>query len=61
MQVHEVIEGKRREIGIPVTELSRRCEIPYQNLWVSLRGERKIPATEFVVLCKYLGLGIEDF
>lgn len=61
MQVYEVIEKKRDEVGISTAELARRTGIEYQNLWVSLKGDRRIPAPEFVELCKQLNLNIEDF
>lgn len=61
MQVNEVIEKARVERGMPVAELARRTGIEYENLRVSLKGDRKLPAPEFVQLCKVLDMGIEDF
>lgn len=61
MGVVETIERTRTERGMSVAELSRRTGIEYENLRVSLKGERKIPAPEFVKLCRQLDLRVEDF
>lgn len=61
MGVVETIERTRTERGMSVAELSRRTGIEYENLRVSLKGERKIPAPEFVKLCRQLDLEVEDF
>lgn len=61
MQVKEVIDQSRKEKGMTIAELARRAGIKYDNLYFSLKGERKIPAPEFVILCKLLDLKVEDF
>ena len=60
-EVTEIIEGARVEKGWTKAELARRSGISYDNLWLSLRGDRKIPAAEFVELCTQLDLAVEDF
>lgn len=61
MQVREVIDQSRKERGMTIAELARRAGIKYDSLYFSLKGDRKIPATEFVSLCKLLDLKVEDF
>ena len=61
MTVLEVIKKAQTERGISVAELSRRTNIPYENLRVSLKGDRKITAPELVSLCRELNLDVADF
>ena len=61
MPVKEVIEQARVEKGWSTAELARRSGIKYQNLWASLKGDRGIPASELIVLCKQLDLEVGDF
>ena len=61
MTINEVIRERQKQRGIPVTTLSERTGIDYEALRVSLNGNRKISATEFVALCKELDLTLEDF
>ena len=61
MTVLEVIKKAQEERGISVAELARRTGITYENLRVSLHGNRKITAPEFVGLCRELNLDVDDF
>lgn len=61
MSINEVIRKRQKERGIPVTTLADRTGIEYEALRVSLNGNRKISAHEFVALCKELDLKLEDF
>lgn len=61
MKDWEVIEAKRVARGISVAELARRVAMEYDALYASLKGKRKILASEFVRLCRELDIRIEDF
>lgn len=61
MRINETIDGRRKALGMSVSELSRAADINYEALRVSLAGHRKINASEFLALCKVLGLTLEDF
>ena len=61
MSISQIISDKRKQRGIPVSELSRRTDIPYEALRTSLEGSRSISAHEFLALCKELELTLQDF
>ena len=61
MQVVDVVEARRERFGMPVAELSRRTGIEYQALNNALSKKRGLSASELVLICKELGLDIEDF
>ena len=61
MKAFEVIGRRREERGIPVAELARRVDMPYESLRVALDGNRRITADELVELCTELGLELKDF
>lgn len=61
MTINQIIGEKRKQRGIPVSELSKRTGISYEALRVSLAGNRKLNASEFVALCKELELTLDDF
>ena len=61
MTINEIISEKRKQRGIPVSELSRRTGIKYEALRVALEGRRNITANEMLILCDELDLTLEDF
>lgn len=61
MTVLEVIQNAKTSRGISTAELSRRTNIKYEALRVSLNGERGITAPELVSLCRELELDVDDF
>ena len=61
MTINEVISERQKKRGIPVSKLAERTGIDYEALRVSLKGNRKISAYEFVALCKELELTLADF
>lgn len=61
MKPYEVISERRKDRGMPVSELARRAGIEYEALRVSLEGGRNIRADEFVELCRILDLDLNDF
>lgn len=61
MQAYNVIAERVKKIGITKAELARRTHIDDELLRRSLAGNRKIPADEFVRLCKELDLDLSDF
>lgn len=61
MHAFEVINDRRKQIGLPVSELARRTDLPYQALNNALNGERNLTADEMVKLCGELDLEIKDF
>lgn len=61
MEVYEVLQNKRQDVGISVAELSRRTGIKYERLRTSLEGKRGVTGTELVCISRELGLSIRDF
>lgn len=61
MTINQTIGEKRKQRGISVSELAKRTGINYEALRVSLAGNRKLNASEFVALCKELELTLDDF
>lgn len=59
--VNEILSERRRDRGIPVSELSRRTGIGYEALRTSLEGNRGITACELLKLCDELEMRLEDF
>ena len=55
------VRSELEKRGMPVATAARRANIPAELLRRSLNGERQLKADEFVMLCKVLGLNIEDF
>lgn len=61
MDVVGVLNQKITQRGISVSELSRRVDMNDELLRRSLNGSRTLKATEFVAICRELGLDIENF
>lgn len=56
-----VLECRRRETGVSVAELARRCGIDRKRLWYVLDGQREIRVDEFLKLCIALRLDPRSF
>ena len=61
MTVLSTINERRHKYGMPVKELARRTGIDYQALLNSLKGERRMTASELLSVCSELDLSLEDF
>lgn len=61
MNVVDVLNQRITQRGISISELSRRVHMNDELLRRSLNGTRVLKATEFVAVCRELGLDIEDF
>ena len=61
MRPFEIIVGRIKSRGITVAELSRRVNINSELLRRSLKGTRKLQASEFIDLCQELELSLDDF
>ena len=61
MEPYETIAERVNQRGITKAELARRAGITDELLRRSLCGRRKLPAQEFIALCRELGLSLKDF
>lgn len=56
-----VLERRRRETGMGVAELARRCGVDRKRLWYVLNGQREMRVDEFLKLCVALKLDPRSF
>lgn len=56
-----VIDGARRQRGIPCAELARRIGVDGKRLWYVLNGQREMRVDEFIRLCAFFDLGLGRF
>ena len=61
MKYHEVLARAVEERGIPVAELARRCGLDRELTRRTLLGTRRTPADEFIALCAFLDLSLDEF
>lgn len=61
MSANEVIRNHIADHGMKQSFVAERAGIPPELFSRSLKGERKIPADEFVAICSVLSLDIRDF
>lgn len=61
MTASEVINKYIEEHGIKQNFVADRAGIPPELFRRSLSGDRKMPADEFIAICRVLSLDIEDF
>lgn len=59
--VTEIVETVRRDMGMPVAELARRCGIDRKRLWYVLNGQREMRVDEFLKICVTLRLDPRSF
>lgn len=57
----QVVDTKRREIGMTTRALSKKSGVPENALYGILSNKRKMTATELLALSSALNLKIEDF
>ena len=58
MTAKSIIKERVQDIGITLSELSRRTGIPYSRVHRTLRGNARLMATDFLVYCKALKIEI---
>lgn len=61
MNISQVIEGKRKERGIPYAELARRCGINNDMVSRFCKGTSMPSGEQLVKLCAELDLELNDF
>lgn len=64
MSLESNIAGFIKKRGINLSAMSRDTGIPYMSLYNSLSNknrERPLKASEFLTICKYLGISPVDF
>ena len=64
MSVTNQIAGYIKEKSINLSAISRHTGIPYSCLYASMGNkarERPLTIDEAVMVCEFLGVGIEDF
>lgn len=61
MSIAAVLEQRRSDRGIPVSELSRRVEMNPNVLHRVLKGSSMPKGDQLIKLCKELKLDIDDF
>lgn len=61
MKAYEIIRDELKDRGISIAHVARKTGIDYQLLRLSMLGERRLHADEFIMLCNELGLDLEQF
>lgn len=57
----EVIDNKRRQIGMTKAALARHVNMDDDLLGKTLHGKRKMTATELIMLSETLDLTLDDY
>lgn len=60
-EVAALIESKRQDRGIGVSELARRIGVDGKRLWYILNGQHEMCVDEFIKLCAFFDLGLGRF
>ena len=55
-----VVRNAITEKGMTIKAVAEKAGIPTQNLSASLCGRRRLLATEFIGLCRVLGISPDD-
>lgn len=61
MDIQEQISRYINKKGITIAHISKNTQIKYELLRLSLNGNRRMSAEEFVKVCRCVGLEIKDF
>lgn len=60
MKIEEKLGSVIKEKGIRISVLSRNTGIKYMPLRSSLKGKRHLRANEFITICKFLEIDINE-
>ena len=61
MKAYEVIRGKMEANGIKQVFVAEKAQVPPALFQRSLDGKRKLPADEFIRICRVLNMDLSDF
>nr|DAY31463.1 MAG TPA: Helix-turn-helix XRE-family like protein [Caudoviricetes sp.] len=56
-----IIDNRRNQIGMTIRALARKVNMSDDLLSRTLKGKRKMTASEFIMLSYVLGLSLEDY
>jgi len=57
----DVINARRESIGMTIRALARKVGMDDDTLGKTLKGKRRMTATELLLISRELGLGFEDY
>lgn len=61
MKAYEVIRTRMEENGIKQVFVAEKAQVPPALFQRSLDGKRKLPADEFIRICRVLNMDLGDF
>lgn len=57
---YEKLHEKLRKIDTPISDLAKMCGLSRSGLYKKLNGEREFRVSEYMMLCRALGISSSD-